>query len=154
LGTEGEEKVNSITILDTDEKRPSSRESQQRVLDSHKESEKKIDTSLIEGSKPKGETEIMEMEERIKMEKEREEARQKELERFKNIRFQYLINPKHIHYDSFLREGLEYPVVPQRLLPTKTDIAFERDGIPQLVCIYFFLFRKLNKINDIECIIH
>ncbi|ORX48127.1 ARM repeat-containing protein [Piromyces finnis] len=131
---EEEEKEKPMVILETTiNTRPSTRESQKRILDSHKESEKKIDTSLIEGNTQTQESQTTEMEERIKKEKEREEALNKELERFKNIRFQYLINPKHPHYDDFLRNELEYPVVPQHLLPTKTDVAFERDGIPQLV---------------------
>jgi len=77
---------------------------------------------------------IEDIKERIKNEKKRELSRLKYLEKFKNIRFQYLISPKHENYNKFLKEGLEYPVVPDRLLPNKTDVAYERDGIPQLVC--------------------
>lgn len=140
LDMENEEKKETkseVLVITENEVNPTVKSSQERInniLNSHKESEKMID-NLVKGNSDHklGKVDILEMKEKVKKEKENEKDKEKELERFKNIRFQYLISPKHIHYDDYLRDGLEYPVVPQRLLPTKTDVAFERDGIPQLV---------------------
>ncbi|ORX81383.1 ARM repeat-containing protein [Anaeromyces robustus] len=121
--SEEKEKSKSTQNL---EKPKTPQERMNSVLSTHKESEKKLNKAFQE---------LTQNPELVKADttEMKEKAKEKELERFKNIRFQNLINPKSDIYESYLREGLLYPVVPQHLLPTKTDIAYERDGIPQLV---------------------
>jgi len=102
------------------------------VLNSHKESQRKLRAAFTENPII-GDDQYEKIKSKIQEERKHDLERQKYLNRFKDVRFQYLISPKHENYDSILKEDLSYPVVPDRLLPNKTDVAYERDGIPQLV---------------------
>lgn len=61
----------------------------------------------------------------------------------KRIKYNYLINPENTDYDDRLLEALKYPVVPANLMPTRTDIAYERDGVPQLVYIFYYIYNRI-----------
>ncbi|KAG4083599.1 ARM repeat-containing protein [Neocallimastix lanati (nom. inval.)] len=113
------------------------------VLNSHKESQRKLRAAFTENPII-GDDQYEKIKSKIQEERKHDLERQKYLNRFKDVRFQYLISPKHENYDSILKEDLSYPVVPDRLLPNKTDVAYERDGIPQLVS-------QISSKDDVIC---
>jgi len=103
------------------------REKMSTILKNHEESQKKLEAAAFNPIDVKNIENFSRIKDIAKSEKEKDTGR------YNNIRFQHLIHPNNENYDDILLEELSYPVVPERLLPKKTDVAYERDGIPQLV---------------------